>query len=50
MWAKVVAMFRRFEHGGCARQTSGLRESSNTWLMRSFVKKASTNARPSSTG
>src|SRR5262245_25528854 len=50
MCAKVVAIFRRFAHGGCARQTSGLRESRSTWLMRSLVRNASINACPKSTG
>ena len=50
MCAKVVAMFRRFDDGGKARQMWGAMSESNSWFMRSLTRHALTRALARSTG
>src|SRR5688572_16796592 len=50
MCAKVVAMFRRFDDGGKARQMWGAMSESNSWFIRSLTRHALTRAFARSTG
>lgn len=50
MCANVVAMLRRLDEGGKARQMWGAMSESNSWFMRSLTRHALRRARARSTG
>src|SRR5687768_4672127 len=50
MWAKLVAMLRRFDDCGNARQMCGATRFSSSWLIRSFTRQALSRAADRTTG